>query len=130
MAGKYALYLPFHIIDALENEGFSDAEIGAFVRGVVKYHLEGTPPRFDDRSLSLLFSSCKQEFDHNIERYEAKIESCRENGKKGGALSGNKNAAGNRGGGAPKGNRNAAKAENKHKPPVEFEPEKQTQATG
>jgi hypothetical protein len=93
MAGKYALYLPFHIIAALENENFSDAEIGAFVRGVIKYHLDGTPPRFDDRSLNLLFSSCKQEFDYNISRYEAKVESCRKNGKKGGAPTGNRNAA-------------------------------------
>jgi hypothetical protein len=128
MAGKYALYLPFHIIEALENEGFSDAEIGAFVRGVIKYHVEETAPRFDDRSLNLLFSSCKQEFDYNIERYKAKLESCRTNGKKGGAPGGNKNAAGNRGGGAPKGNRNAAKPQNKHNPSVEFEPKKQTQA--
>jgi hypothetical protein len=128
MSSKYALYLPFHIIAALENEGFSDAEIGAFVRGVIKYHLEGTEPRFDDRSLNLLFSSCKQEFDHNIERYEAKVESCRKNGKKGGAPPGNKNAVGNRGGAAPPGNRNAAKSElNPNNPPVEFEPEKQTQ---
>jgi hypothetical protein len=39
MAGLYALYLPYHLITALETEGFSDAEIGSFVRGVIKYHL-------------------------------------------------------------------------------------------
>jgi hypothetical protein len=97
------------------------------VRGVIKYHLEGTPPRFEDRALNLLFSNCKSEFDHNIDRYRAKVESCRENGKKGGAPKGNKNAVGNRGGGAPEKNQNAARAINKHNPAVEFEPEKQTQ---
>jgi hypothetical protein len=48
VAGKYALYLPYHIITALENEGFPDTEIGTFVRGVIKYHIEGTPPKFKD----------------------------------------------------------------------------------
>jgi hypothetical protein len=115
MAGKYALYLPYHIIIALESEGFSDAEIGAFIRGIIKYHLEGTLPRFNDRALNLLFSDNKPEFDHNIEKYKAIVEVRREAGKKGGAPKGNANAAGNRGGGAPSGNKNVAKTENKHK---------------
>jgi hypothetical protein len=127
MAGLYALYLPYHLIAALETEGFSDAEIGAFVRGVIEYHQEGTPPRFEDRALNLLFASNKDEFDYNIAKYEAVVEGCREAGKKGGASTSeskvgaarengrrggapprNRNAAGNRGG-APKGNQNAAK---------------------
>jgi hypothetical protein len=139
MAGKYALLLPYHLIAALETEGFSDAEIGAFVRGVIKYHLEGIPPRFEDRSLNLLFSSSKPEFDNNIAKYESTVHQRSEAGKKGGAPKGNRNAAGNRGGGAPKGNRNAVKREtfdkdpesepgNKHKQMLEFEPKKQTQA--
>jgi hypothetical protein len=127
MAGKYALYLPFHIITALENEGFSDAEIGVFVRGVIKYHLQGIPPRFEDRSLNLLFSSHKEEFDHNITKYNDMVEKRREAGKKGGAPRENRNAAGNRGGGSPRGNRNAAKRKTLNQAP-EVEPEKQTQA--
>jgi len=128
MAGKYALYLPYHIIIALENEGFSNAEIGTFIRGIIKYHLEGIPPRFKDRALNLLFSDNKPEFDHNIEKYKAIVEVRRESGKKGGAPKGNANAAGNRGGGAPSGNKNAAKTENKHKQMFEFNSKNQTQA--
>jgi hypothetical protein len=135
MAGKYALYLPYHIITALENEGFSDTEIGTFVRGVIKYHLDGTLPGFEDRALKVLFSSSKPEFDNNIAKYENTVHERSEAGKKGGAPKGNRNAAGNRGGCAPKGNRNAAKREspepeleNKHKQMIEFESEKQTQA--
>ncbi|MDR1250608.1 MAG: DUF6291 domain-containing protein [Treponema sp.] len=135
MAGKYALYLPYHIITALETEGFSDTEIGTFVRGVIKYHLEGTPPKFEDRSLNLLFSSSKPEFDNNIAKYENTVHERSEAGKKGGAPKGNRNATGNRGGGAPRGNQNAVKREdpkpepeNKDKQMLEFEPEKQTQA--
>jgi hypothetical protein len=139
MAGKYALYLPFHIIAALETAGFSDAEIGIFVRGVIKYHLEGTLPRFEGRALNLLFSSSKPEFDNNIAKYENIVRKRSEAGKKGGAPRGNRNAAGNRGGGAPRGNQNTAKRkapdkdpriepENKHKQMFEFEPKKQTQA--
>ena len=122
MAGKYAIYFPFHIIDALENEVFSDAEIGEFVRGVVKYHKDGTLPRFNDRALNLLFSNVRPEFDHNIEKYKSTVEKRIEAGKQGGAPKGNKNAMGNRGGGAPEGNRNAAK----HEPldrKIESEPE-------
>jgi hypothetical protein len=133
MAGKYALYLPFHIIDALEGEGFSDSEIGAFIRGIIKYHLEGTPPIFEDRALNLLFRDNKPEFDHNIEKYKAVVQARRKAGKKGGAPKGNANAIGNRGGGAPKGNQNASNKmpKNKHKQNekmVEFDSKKQTQA--
>jgi len=128
MAGKYALYLPFHIITALESEGFSDAEIGAFIRGIIKYHLEGITPRFNDRALNLLFSDNKPEFDHNIEKYKTMVEARREAGKKGGAPRGNANATGNRGGGAPLRNKNAAKTKNKHKQMFEFNAKKQTQA--
>jgi len=77
MAGKYALYLPYRIITSLESEGFSDSEIGVFVRGIIKYHLEGTPPRFEDRARNLLFSNNKPEFDRNIEKYNDMIEARR-----------------------------------------------------
>jgi len=93
VAGQYALYLPIHIITALETEGFTDAEIGLFIRGVIKYHTGGTLPEIKDRSLSLLFQSCKPGFDYNIDKYEKKIKAQRENGKKGGAPKGNLNAS-------------------------------------
>jgi hypothetical protein len=82
MTGKYALYLPYHIITALETAGFSDTEIGTFIRGVIKYLLEGTPPKFEDRALNLLFSSSRSEFDSNIAKYENTIHERSEAGKK------------------------------------------------
>jgi predicted Zn-ribbon and HTH transcriptional regulator len=106
VAGNYALYLPIHTITALETEGFTDAEIGLFIRGVIKYHTDGTIPKFKDRALSLLFRNCKQGFDYNIEKYERVVGARRENGKKGGAsTSENKKTAARingKKGGAPK----------------------------
>jgi hypothetical protein len=130
MAGKYALYLPYHIITALETEGFSDTEIGTFVRGIIKYHLEGAMPRFEDRALNLLFANNKDEFDYNIAKYAAVVEDRRKAGKKGGSSTSKakaKAARENGGrGGAPRGNRNAAKKKALTQDP-EPEPGDQTQ---
>jgi hypothetical protein len=116
------------------------AEIGAFVRGIIKYHCEGTTPKFEDRSLNLLFSSHKEEFDHNITKYNDMVERRKSSGKKGGLARSEKKAAAAREnggkGGAPKGNRNAAKdespdidPENKPKPMLRLSEETTTQAT-
>ena len=84
--------------------------------------LRGSPPKYEDRALNLLFSSHKEEFDHNMAKYNDIVEKRREAGKKGGAPKENRNAVGNRGGGAPRGNRNAAKRGTIDQAP-EFEPE-------
>jgi ribosomal protein S27AE len=137
MAEKYALYLPYKVLDSLSSGNVTDTEFREFITGLAGYADERTEPAFKDRALTMLFESIRADIDFNRAKYEATVEKRREAGKQGGAPEGNTNAVGNRGGGAPLGNTNAAKKntpdqfpepENKHKHLIEFEPEKQTQA--
>jgi hypothetical protein len=127
LAGKYALYLPYKIHDALSRGNITDTEYREFITALFDYDRNGTEPAFSNSGLLMLFESIRPEIDFYHDKYNALIEkrrnagkkgeasaseakagAARENGSVGGAPEGNRNAAGNRGG-APKGNRNAAK---------------------
>jgi rubrerythrin len=131
MAGKYALYLPYKIHDALSKGGITDSEFREFITALFNYDQHGTEPAFTNSGLTMLFESIRPEIDFYHEKYEAVVEKRREAGRNGGASKSPKKVAAAREngarGGPPKGNRNAAK--NKDNPPVESEMEKQPETT-
>jgi hypothetical protein len=117
MAGKYALYLPLKTYTATI-ETATDAEFGAFVRALLKYDIDGTEPVFEDRAFSMLFESIRTDIDYCREKYNAIVEKRREAGANGGASKSDKKQAAAREngkrGGASQGNRNATKKEAPH----------------
>jgi hypothetical protein len=127
MAGKYALYLPYKVLDALSNGDVTDSQFREFIMGLAEYDKSGTFPASPTAGFSMMYELLKSDLDFAKAKYEDIIEKRRQAGKKGGAPKGNKNALGNRGGGAPSGNRNAVKDDYPYQTP-EPESEKQTQA--
>jgi hypothetical protein len=122
MAGKYALYLPYKVLDALSNGNVTDSQFREFIMGLVEYDKSGAFPASHTAGFAMMFELLKPDLDFAKAKYEDIIEKRRNAGKQGGAPKGNKNAVGNRGGGAPAGNQNAKKDA------PDQEPEKQTQA--
>jgi hypothetical protein len=137
VAGKYALYLPYKVIDSLSKGNVTDSQFREFILGLVEYDKSGIFPASPTAGFTMMFELLRPDLDFARTKYDDIVEKRREAGRQGGASKGNTNAAGNRGGGALLGNTNAAKKnapdqspepENKLKHLVEFEPEKQTQA--
>jgi len=127
MAGKYALYLPYKVLDSLSSGNVTDSQFREFIMGLAEYDRTGTFPASPTAGFSMMYELVKSDLDFAKAKYEDIVEKRRQAGKKGGAPKGNKNALGNRGGGAPSGNRNAVKDGYLDQIP-EIEPEKQTQA--
>jgi hypothetical protein len=127
MAEKYALYLPYKVLDSLASGNVTDSQFREFIMGLAEYDKSGTFPDSPTAGFAMMYKLLKPELDFAKAKYEDIVEKRREAGRKGGAPKGNRNAARNRGGGAPEGNRNAAK-DNVPEQAPEPEPEKQTQA--
>lgn len=136
MAGKYALYLPYKVLDSLSSGNVTDSEFREFIMGLAEYDRHGLFPASHTAGFTMMFELVKSDLDFAKDKYEAILEKRRNAGKQGGAPKGNKNAVGNRGG-APMGNRNAAKDEAPDKEPeqekqhnqmLELNDEKTTQA--
>jgi hypothetical protein len=127
MAGKYALYLPYKVLDSLSSGNVTDSEFREFIMGLAEYDKSGTFPASHTAGFTMMFELLRTDLDFAKAKYEDIVEKRRQAGKRGGAPKGNKNAVRNRGGGALEGNRNAAKKEAPDQNP-EPEPAKQTQA--
>jgi len=139
MAKKYALYLPYKVIDSLSSGNVTDSQFREFIMGLAEYDRTGTFPDSVTAGFSMMYELVKSDLDFAKTKYEDIVEKRRQAGKLGGAPMGNKNALGNRGGGAPVGNQNAAKGDYSNQITEEpdfpdepigtvFTPEKQTQA--
>jgi hypothetical protein len=81
MAGKYAFYFPYKIIDSLEAGNIKDAEFKQFILGIVEYDRAGTIPAFENTGLAMLFASIKPEIDFCQEKYKGLVEKRRAAGK-------------------------------------------------
>jgi len=128
MAGKYALYLPYKVLDALSSGNVTDSQFREFIMGLAEYDKSGAFPKSNNAGFTMMFELLKTDLDFAKAKYEDIVEKRRKAGKLGGAPKGNKNAAGNRGGGAPRGNRNASGKEAPEDQADEPDPAKQTQA--
>jgi len=128
MAGKYALYLPYKVLDALSSGNVTDTEFREFIMGLAEYDKSGAFPKSHNAGFTMMFELLKTDLDFAKAKYDDIVEKRRQAGKRGGAPRGNKNAAGNRGGGAPRGNRNASGKEAPEDQDDEPDPAKQTQA--
>ena len=128
MAGKYALYLPYKVLDSLSNGNVTDSQFREFITGLAEYDRSGVFPASPTAGFSMMYELVKSDLDFAKAKYDDIVEKRRQAGKQGGAPKGNKNAAGNRGGGAPIGNRNAKKDTPNQEPESDPDREKQTQA--
>jgi len=124
MAGKYALYLPYKVLDSLSSGNVTDSQFREFITGLAEYDRTGTFPSSPTAGFSMMYELVKSDLDFAKAKYEDIVEKRRQAGRLGGAPLGNQNALGNKGGGAPCGNQNALKGDKAQEP----EPEKQTQA--
>jgi hypothetical protein len=55
MAGKYALYLPYKIVDSLSSGSVTDTEFREFMMALFEYDRSGAVPQFQDRAFTMLF---------------------------------------------------------------------------
>lgn len=87
-----------YIMHSTYNEHFkllTDAELGRLIRDVNNYVENGVLPQYsnEERVLNMAFSFMKATIDIEKVRYQEKCKTNKENGSKGGAPKGNKNAA-------------------------------------
>ena len=94
MAGKYALYLPYKVLDALSNGNVTDSQFREFIMGLAEYDKSGTFPASRTAGFTMMFELLKTDLDFAKAKYEDIVEKRRQAGKRGGAPKGNKNAAG------------------------------------
>ena len=81
----------FHLCPVIGK--LSDAQAGRLYKALLHYGDTGEITDFDDdQSLDMVFTLMRGEIDINFERYNEMCERNRENGKKGGAPAGNRNA--------------------------------------
>jgi hypothetical protein len=107
VAGKYALYLPYKVLDSLSSGNVTDSEFREFIMGLAEYDKSGVFPASHTAGFAMMFELLKSDLDFAKAKYEEIIEKRRIAGQQGGTPIGNKNAVKNRGGGAPEGNQNA-----------------------
>lgn len=86
-----------YIMHSTYNEHFkllTDAELGRLIRDVNNYVENGVLPQYsnEERVLNMAFSFMKATIDIEKARYQKKCKTNKENGSKGGAPKGNKNA--------------------------------------
>ena len=86
-----------YIMHSTYNEHFkllTDAELGRLIRDVNNYVENGVLPQYsnEERVLNMAFSFMKATIDIEKARYQEKCKTNKENGSKGGAPKGNKNA--------------------------------------
>ncbi len=76
-------------------EDFTPEEVGQLMLAVLRYQAEGTLPEKGalPAAAALLFKVIKDDLDYNAEKYAQRCKAAAENGKKGGAPLGNRNAA-------------------------------------
>ena len=65
---------------------------GVVLLELLEYGTTGKPPELDDLAQEVVFELCAGDIDRDNEKFIAKCEQNRENGKKGGAPKGNQNA--------------------------------------
>ena len=107
MAGKYALYLPYKVLNSLSSGKVTDSEFREFIMGLAEYDKSGEFPASHTAGFAMMFELLRTDLDFAKTKYEDIIEKRRIAGHQGGAPIGNQNAVKNRGGGAPEGNQNA-----------------------
>ena len=74
---------------------YSDEELGQIFRAVYEYADTGTMQEFQDRGMKVLFRSICRQIDLSNEKYEEMRQARSEQGQKGGAPKGNRNASKN-----------------------------------
>jgi hypothetical protein len=93
MAGKYALYLPYKVIDSLSKGNVTDSQFREFIMGLVEYDRSGMFPASPTEGFTMMFELLKSDLDYAKTKYEDIIEKRRAAGRMGGAPKENKNAA-------------------------------------
>ena len=82
----------FHLSSVIDK--LSDAQAGRLYKALMRYGDTGEITDFsDDLACDMAFTLMRGEIDVNFERYNELCERNRENAKKGGAPTGNRNAA-------------------------------------
>ena len=136
MTGKYAFYLPYKTIDALNRGKVTDTQFRQFIMGLINYDQNGVIPEFQDTGLNMLFEVLKSDIDYSWEKYDKTVEASRDAGKIGGSSKSQKKQAAARvnalKGGGPEHNQNAVKRpkQNEANPnkTIQNQTEKTTQA--
>jgi len=136
MTGKYAFYLPYKTIDALNRGKVTDTQFRQFIMGLINYDQNGVIPEFQDTGLNMLFEVLKSDIDYSWEKYDKTVEARRDAGKIGGSSKSQKKQAAARvnalKGGGPEHNQNAVKRpkQNEANPnkTIQNQTEKTTQA--
>ena len=112
MAGNHIL-LPYKIFDAISSGSLTVEEAWEFINALVDYDRASKTPEFPPGEANALWIMIKPEIDRNIENWKLEVKHRSRAGKKGGSSKSEKKviAARKNGqrGGAPSGNKNAAK---------------------
>jgi hypothetical protein len=84
MTGKYALYLPYKVLDSLARGNVTDSQFKEFIMGLAEYDKSGTFPTSSTAGFTMMFELLRPDLDFAKAKYEDIIEKRREAGKKGG----------------------------------------------
>lgn len=86
---KNDVLIHFEWFDLYEESELTDEEITELIFAAIRYVKDDENPKLKDRALKAVWSTMKSRIDHDIELYKTKSD----NGRRGGAPKGNKNAA-------------------------------------
>jgi len=92
MARKYALYLPYKVIDSLSGGNVTDSQFKEFIMGLVEYDKSGIFPASPTAGFSMMYELVKSDLDFAKAKYDDVVRKRSEAGKQGGAPKNNKNA--------------------------------------
>jgi len=84
MARKYALYLPYKVLDSLSSGNVTDSQFREFIMGLAKYDRTGTFPASPTAGFSMMYELVKAALDFAKAKYEDIVEKHRQAGKKSG----------------------------------------------
>jgi len=92
MAKKYALYLPYKVLDSLSSGNVTDSQFREFIMGLAEYDRSGMFPASRTAGFTMMYELLKPDLDFAKAKYEDIVEKRRQAGKLGGARPGNQNA--------------------------------------
>jgi len=92
MAKKYALYLPYKVLDSLSSGNVTDSQFREFIMGLAEYDRSGIFPASRTAGFTMMYELLKPDLDYAKAKYEDIVKKRREAGKLGGAPLGNQNA--------------------------------------
>ena len=84
MAEKFSVLVKYTYLDIAMNANLSDEDFGLLMKAIINYDRTGTEPKFGKQNLIMAFAFIKYDLDNNKTKWEERVITNQNNGKKGG----------------------------------------------